>query len=280
VRTYCRYLGLELVEVPIDARGGTDGAALLRLLDDRTAALVSGYPNFFGVIEDLSAQAAAVHAVGGRLVTVVQEPIALGLLKSPGELGADIVVGEGQSFGIPLSYGGPYLGFFAARRGDIRSMPGRLVGQTSDGEGRRGFVLTLATREQHIRREKATSNICSNQGLCALMATIYLALLGKAGIREVAGHNLAKAEYAKGKIAALPGFSLPLSGTTFNEFVVEADEGAAAVLERLEKKRILGGIPLQRYFAGMDNRFLVCVTEQNSREEIDALVSALAGGKR
>jgi glycine dehydrogenase subunit 1 len=252
----------------------------LRLLDDRTAALVSGYPNFFGVIEDLSAQAAAVHAVGGRLVTVVQEPIALGLLKSPGELGADIVVGEGQSFGIPLSYGGPYLGFFAARRGDIRSMPGRLVGQTSDGEGRRGFVLTLATREQHIRREKATSNICSNQGLCALMATIYLALLGKAGIREVAGHNLAKAEYAKGKIAALPGFSLPLSGTTFNEFVVEADEGAAAVLERLEKKRILGGIPLQRYFAGMDNRFLVCVTEQNSREEIDALVSALAGGKR
>jgi glycine dehydrogenase subunit 1 len=280
VRTYCRYLGLELVEVPIDARGGTDGAALLRLLDDRTAALVSGYPNFFGVIEDLSAQAAAVHAVGGRLVTVVQEPIALGLLKSPGELGADIVVGEGQSFGIPLSYGGPYLGFFAARRGDIRSMPGRLVGQTSDGEGRRGFVLTLATREQHIRREKATSNICSNQGLCALMATIYLALLGKAGIREVAGHNLAKAEYAKGKIAALPGFSLPLSGTTFNEFVVEADEGAAAVLDRLEKKRILGGIPLQRYFAGMDNRFLVCVTEQNSREEIDALVSALAGGKR
>jgi len=280
VATYCRYLELELIEVPFDAVGRTEPGELERLLDKNTAAVVTGYPNFFGVIEDLAAISAAAHACGAYLVAAVQEPIALGLLKSPGELGADIVAGEGQSFGIPVSYGGPYLGFFAARKKDLRSMPGRLVGETVDSEGRRGFVLTLATREQHIRREKATSNICSNEGLCALMATIYLSLLGKQGIREVAKQNLAKAEYAKQKIAALPGFSLPFDGPTFNEFVVEAQEGADVVLGRLEAAGILGGIALKRWYGGMPGRFLVCVTEQNSREEIDTLVAALAGGAR
>jgi glycine dehydrogenase subunit 1 len=275
VATYCRYLEVELVEIPCDTSGRTDRELLARELNDGTAAVVAGYPNCFGVIEDLAALAGAAHAAGARMVAAVQEPIALGLLKSPGELGADIVVGEGQSFGIPLSYGGPYLGFFAARQKDVRSMPGRLVGETVDLEGRRGFVLTLATREQHIRREKATSNICSNQGLCVLMATIYLSLLGKMGLREVATLNLSKAAYAREKIAALPGFSLPFSGLVFNEFVVEAPEDAGTLLGRLEKERILGGIPLGRWFKEMPNRFLVCVTEQNSREEIDALVAAL-----
>jgi glycine dehydrogenase subunit 1 len=278
VATYCRYLELELVEVSFDAAGRSDQGELERLLDRDTAAVVTGYPNFFGVVEDLAAISAAAHDCGAYLVAAVQEPIALGLLKSPGELGADIVAGEGQSLGIPLSYGGPYLGFFSARKKDLRSMPGRLVGETVDSEGRRGFVLTLATREQHIRREKATSNICSNEGLCALMATIYLSLLGKQGLREVAQQNLAKAEYAKQKISEVPGFSLPFSGPTFNEFVVEAQEGADVVLGRLEAADILGGIALARWYGGMPGRFLICVTEQNSREEIDTLVAALAGG--
>jgi glycine dehydrogenase subunit 1 len=279
VATYCRYLEVELVEIPVDASGGTDREALRRELDGRAAAVVAGYPNIFGVIEDLGSLATAAHDAGALLVAAVPEPIALGLLKPPGELGADIVVGEGQSFGLPMSFGGPYLGFFAARLKDVRSMPGRLVGETVDQEGRRGFVLTLSTREQHIRREKATSNICSNEGLCALMATIYLSLLGREGIREVAVQNLSKAAYARESIAALDGFSIPFSGATFNEFVVEAQEGAAAVLARLEEAGILGGIPLARWFGGMPQAFLVCVTEQNTRAEIDALVAALGRRK-
>ncbi|MFA5515772.1 MAG: aminomethyl-transferring glycine dehydrogenase subunit GcvPA [Desulfuromonadales bacterium] len=279
VETYCRYLNVELVELPCDATGRTDLEALARELDGGTAAVVAGYPNFFGIIEDLAALAKAAQTAGARMVAVVQEPMALGLLKSPGELGADIVVGEGQSFGIPLSYGGPYLGFFAARLKDVRSMPGRLVGQTVDLEGRRGFVLTLATREQHIRREKATSNICSNQGLCALMATVYLSLLGKKGMREVARLNLSKAAYAREKIGDLKGFSLPFAGPVFNEFVVEAPEEAVALLARLARQGILGGIALERWFEEMPKRFLVCVTEQNTREEIDVLAAALGGRK-
>lgn len=279
VETYCRYLGMELVPIPFDGAGRTDAAELEKLLDKETAAVVAGYPNFFGVVEDLASIASAAHDCGAYLLAAVQEPVALGLLKSPGELGADIVVGEGQSFGIPLSFGGPYLGFFAARQKGLRSMPGRLVGETLDLNGHRGFVLTLATREQHIRREKATSNICSNEGLCALMAAIYLSLMGKQGIREVAVQNLSKAEYAKKRIADLPGFSLPFSAPTFNEFVVEAKEGAAKVLDRLETRGILGGIPMDRFFGEMSKRFLVCATEQNTREEIDALTEALARGE-
>lgn len=275
VATYCRYLGVELVEVPCDAGGGTDRTRLGELLDDATAALVVGYPNFFGIIEAVAELATAVHARGTLLVTATAEPMALGLLRPPGELGADIAVGEGQSFGIPVSYGGPGVGFFAAREKFLRNMPGRLVGQTLDRDGHRGFVLTLATREQHIRREKATSNICSNQGLCALMVTIYLALLGKSGIREVATQNLAKAEYAKQQLAAVPGVVLPLSGRTFNEFVIETPRSAAAVLAALAERRILAGVDLGRYQPEQSGRILVCVTEQNRREEIDALVAAL-----
>ncbi len=280
VATYCRYLEIELVTLPYDASGGTDLAALEAALDEETAAVVVGYPNFFGVVEPLAQVAEQAHNAGARLVTAVAEPLALGLYKSPGELGADIVVGEGQSFGIPLSYGGPYLGFFAARKSDVRSMPGRLVGQTVDQAGERGFVLTLATREQHIRREKATSNICSNEGLCALMATIYLALLGKQGIREVAQQNFAKADYARKALAQLPGVTLPFAGACFNEFVIELPKPVEDVLTHLEEHAILGGIPLSASYSELDRHLLVCVTEQNSRAEIDALVAALGGGLR
>lgn len=275
VTTYCKYLGLDLVEAPCATSGGTDAAQLAALVDGETAALVAGYPNFFGVIEDLAGLAAIAHGAGALLVSATPEPIALGLLKSPGELGADIAVGEGQSFGIPVSYGGPGVGFFAARQKFLRNMPGRLIGQTLDRDGHRGFVLTLATREQHIRREKATSNICSNQGLCALMVTVYLALLGKAGIREVAQQNLAKAAYARKQLAALPGVTLPFAGPVFNEFVIETPRAATDVLAALADRKILGGVDLGRYRAADGRRILVCVTEQNRREEIDALVAAL-----
>ncbi len=178
VRTYCQFLDIELVDVPV-VDGVTDQQAASSLLDDQTAAVVIGYPNYLGQIEDIAASADKAHAAGAKLIVAVAEPLALALYKSPGELGADVVVGEGQSFGIPLSYGGPGIGFFAVKKKDMRGLPGRLVGETVDQDGKRGFVLTLATREQHIRREKATSNICSNQGMCTLMVGIYLALHGK-----------------------------------------------------------------------------------------------------
>jgi len=278
VETYCRYLGMELVTIPYRKDGRIDATALQGVLDDKTAGLVVGYPNFFGVIEELSPLAEAVHACGALLVTAVPEPIALGLLKSPGEAGADIVIGEGQSFGMSVSFGGPGVGFFAAKQKTVRSMPGRLVGSTTDRDGKIGFVLTLATREQHIRREKATSNICSNQGMCALMANMYLCLLGKKGIREVAEQNLAKAEYAKKAIAALPGFSVVFSGPTFNEFVVSYDGDLAKLLLKLEKEKILGGIELARFFGDLPNSLLVCATEQHRKADIDRLVDALKGG--
>jgi glycine dehydrogenase subunit 1 len=278
VATYCRYLSLELVDVAVAEDGRTDLADLNAKLDDATAVVVVGYPNYFGVVEDVATLAETSHGVGARLVTAVAEPVALGLLKSPGELGADIVAGEGQSFGLPLAFGGPYVGFFAVRQKDVRAMPGRLVGETTDLEGQRGFVLTLATREQHIRREKATSNICSNQGLCALMATIFLSLLGKQGLREMAEQNLAKAAYARQQLAGIKGFSLVFGGPVFNEFVVRSKAPVAEVLGRLEEVGILAGIPLGEDYPELADCFLVCVTEQNQREEIDALVAALQGG--
>ena len=278
VATYCRYLSLELVDVAIAADGRTDLADLHAKLDDTTAAVVVGYPNYFGVIEDVAALAEASQEAGARFVTAVAEPVALGLLKSPGELGADIVAGDGQSFGLPLAFGGPYVGFFAVRQKDVRGMPGRLVGETTDLDGQRGFVLTLATREQHIRREKATSNICSNQGLCALMATIFMSLLGKQGLREMAEQNLAKAAYARQKLSGVKGFSLVFGAPAFNEFVVRCEAPVAEVLARLEGLGILAGLPLGEDYPELADCFLVCVTEQNQREDIDALVTALQGG--
>ncbi len=277
VATYCRYLDLNLTDVSAASDGRTDLVSLSKNLDDDTAAVVIGYPNYFGVVEDIASIAAVTQTKGVRLVTAVAEPVSLGLLKSPGELGADIVVGDGQGLGLPLSYGGPYVGFFAARQRDVRGMPGRLVGQTVDLEGQRGFVLTLATREQHIRREKATSNICSNQALCALMTTIFMSLLGKQGLREMAEQNLAKAAYAREKITALDGFSLAFDGPVFNEFVVRSQQPVAALLKALEGQGILGGISLAADYPELDDCFLVCVTEQKRREQIDALIAALKG---
>ncbi|MEA3362045.1 MAG: aminomethyl-transferring glycine dehydrogenase subunit GcvPA [Thermodesulfobacteriota bacterium] len=278
VATYCRYLDIELLDVPLQA-GVTDQSELQKMLNDQVAAVVVGYPNYFGQIEDLATIAESTHASGARLVTAVPEPLALALYKSPGELGADIVVGEGQSFGIPLSYGGPGIGFFAVCKKDMRVLPGRLVGQTVDKDGKRGFVLTLATREQHIRREKATSNICSNQGMCVLMVAIYLALHGKQGLRQLAEVNYAKAAYAKEKISQLDGFSTAFPGESFNEFVILCDEPVANLKKRLEQQGVLAGISLGRDYPDLENGLLICVTEQNNQEQIDRLVVALAGGE-
>ena len=207
---------------------------------------------------------------------MVTEAISFGLLKSPGSCGADIVVGEGQSFGIPMSFGGPHVGLFATQEKFVRQMPGRLAGVAYDKEGRRGFVLTLSTREQHIRREKATSNICTNQGLIALAATIYMEAMGKKGLQEVAVQNAQKAAYAAKQIAAVDGYSLRFSSPHFNEFVVRGPRPATEVLEALRSESgVLGGIPLSKYYSGHDNDFLVCATEMNTKDQIDRLVSGL-----
>jgi glycine dehydrogenase subunit 1 len=276
VETYVQHAGIDLEVVGHDNETGQSTASLASAVDDKTAAIVVQSPNFFGCIEDLAVLAQAAHAKGALLVVAITEAISLGLLKSPGDCGADIVVAEGQSFGVPLSFGGPYVGLFATREKYARQIPGRLVGEAFDKKGRRGFVLTLATREQHIRREKATSNICTNEGLIALAATVYLETMGRKGIQEVAHQCAQKAAYTAKRIAAVPGFSLPFSGARFNEFVVRAPNTARDLLVRLAKEKgIDGGIALSRFWPGQANDFLVCVTETNTREQIDALVDGL-----
>jgi glycine dehydrogenase subunit 1 len=276
VKTYVQHAGIDLEVADFDENSGLSGAALAEAVDDQTAALVVQSPNFFGCVEDLAALADAAHAKGALLVVAITEAMSLGLLKSPGACGADIVVAEGQSFGVPLSFGGPYVGLFATRDKYARQIPGRLVGEAYDKKGRRGFVLTLATREQLIRREKATSNICTNEGLIALAATVYLETMGRRGIQEAASQCLQKAAYAARGIKAVKGFSLPFTGPCFNEFVVRAPGNAVELLARLAKdKAIEGGIALSRFMPDRTNDFLVCVTETNTREQIDALVAAL-----
>ena len=279
IATYCSYLDIELIT--IEATNGITALEQVEpLLDERVAALVVGYPNYFGCIENLAALATGVHAVDARLITAVAEPLALALFKSPGELGADIVVGDGQSFGLPLAFGGPTIGFFAVRDKDMRLLPGRLVGETVDLDGKRSFVLTLATREQHIRREKATSNICSNQGMCALMVSIYLALHGKQGLRQLAEINYARSNWLREQIANLDGFSLPFSAPVFNEFVVTCPEPVADLKKRLEQQKILAGVAIGRDYPGLESGLLICVTEQNNRQQMEQLVAVLAGGDR
>ena len=276
ITTYVQHAGIELLRSPINQETG-QAADAADLLDDKTAALVVQSPNFFGCIEDVAALAEKAHSVGALLILAITESISLGLLKSPGACGADIVVAEGQSFGVPLSFGGPYLGLFATREKYARQIPGRLVGEAYDKAGRRGFVLTLATREQHIRREKATSNICTNEGLIALAATVYLETMGKRGLQEVATQCAQKAAYTAKQIGELEGFSIPFTGPRFNEFAVRAPVAAKQLLARLASERnITGGLPLSRYYPDKPNEFLVCVTEMNSRAEIDALVAGLA----
>jgi glycine dehydrogenase subunit 1 len=276
VRTYVQHAGIHLEVVPFDERTGQSWKSLAEAVDNETAALIVQSPNFFGCIEDVAALADAAHAKGALLVVVITEAMSLGLLKSPGACGADIVVAEGQSFGVPLSYGGPYVGLFATREKYARQIPGRLVGEAYDKQGRRGFVLTLATREQHIRREKATSNICTNEGLIALAATVYLETMGRRGVQEAAYQCAQKAAYARRAIAGLKGYSLPFSGPCFNEFVVRSPNKAVELLSRLASEGIDGGIALSRFMPDRPNDFLVCVTETNSRAQIDALVDGLA----
>jgi glycine dehydrogenase subunit 1 len=277
VKTYVQHAGIDLEITDFDQKTGQGGAALAEAIDDQTAALVVQSPNFFGCVEDLKALADAAHAKGALLVVAITEAMSLGLLKSPGACGADIVVAEGQSFGVPLSFGGPYVGLFATRDKYARQIPGRLVGEAYDKKGHRGFVLTLATREQHIRREKATSNICTNEGLIALAATVYMEAMGRRGIQEAAQQCVQKAAYAAKRIAGVKGFSLPFTGPRFNEFVVRAPGNAAELLSRLAKeKEIEAGIALSRFMPNRDKDFLVCVTETNTRVQIDTLVSALS----
>lgn len=274
-RTYTQHGAAEIVTAAYDTATGC--LADLSALDDKTAALVVGSPNFFGCVEDLRQLSDAAHAVGALLIVVVTEAISLGLLRSPGECGADIVVGEGQSFGVPMGFGGPHVGFFATQDKFVRQMPGRLCGVAYDKNGNRGFVLTLSTREQHIRREKATSNICTNQGLIALAATIYMETMGKKGLQEVAMQNAQKAAYAAKQIAAVDGFEIAFSAPVFNEFVVRGPQPATEVLENLRTgSGIIGGLALSKYYGGHENDFLVCVTETNPRSQIDDLVAGLA----
>ena len=263
IATYCQAQGIAIDIVPTADIGAS--------VTEATAGVVAQYPNFYGGLDDLVALAATAHDDGALLV-VSADPLAMGMLRPPGEFGADIVTGEGQPIGIPPSFGGPYLGLFSCKQQYIRQMPSRLVGRTTDTQGRPGYVLTLQTREQHIRRERATSNICTNEALYALASTIYLAAMGRHGLRQVAELCYHKAHYAASAIAGLVGYSLPHSGEFFQEFVVSCPETPAKINRRLMERNILGGLDVSDRF---DNGMLLCVTEMNSRDDIDALVDAL-----
>jgi glycine dehydrogenase subunit 1 len=273
--TYAQHQGLAAKPVAYGEDGRLDLAALEAGLSEETACVLVQSPNFFGVVEDIPAIAEIVHKKGALLVVSIAEAISLGVVRPPVE--ADIVSLEAQSYGVALSYGGPYCGVIAAKEKYLRQMPGRLVGETVDKQGRRGFVLTLSTREQHIRREKATSNICTNQALVALMATIYLTVYGKEGMRDMALHNLAKASYAAKQLTGSGQARLLFPRSPrFNEFVLETSESPALINEELLKQRIIGGVPLQRWYPELGNASLWCVTELNSREQIDQTAQLLA----
>ena len=274
--TYVQHAGINLEHAAFDPASGQTPISAFDSIDEQTAAIVVQSPNFLGCIEDVEALSEKAHAKGALLIVAATEAMSFGLLRSPGGCGADIVVAEGQSFGVPLSFGGPYVGLFATRDKYARQIPGRLVGEAYDKHGRKGFVLTLATREQHIRREKATSNICTNEGLIALAATVYLETMGRRGVQEAARQCAQKAHYAAREIAKCPGFALPFSAPFFNEFVVRAPTEASPLLDNLARdKGIDGGIALARFYPNRPNDFLVCVTEVNTREQIDALVAGL-----
>ena len=263
IATYCQAQGIAIDVMPAaDAPGAVTEA---------TAGIVAQYPNFYGELDDLAGLAAAAHDDGALLV-VSADPLAMGMLRPPGEFGADIATGEGQPIGIPPSFGGPYLGLFSCKQQYIRQMPSRLVGRTTDTEGRTGYVLTLQTREQHIRRERATSNICTNEALYALASAIYLAAMGRRGLRQIAELCYHKAHYAAAGIAELAGYSRPQSGEFFQEFVVSCPKPPAEVNRQLMERNILGGLDVSDRF---DNGMLLCVTEMNSRADIDALVAGL-----
>jgi glycine dehydrogenase subunit 1 len=283
VRTMAKFTKDEIVSLPAKMTAEPDDTALIDGIDDKTSCVVVQYPDVFGRIPDLAAIAAAAHEKGALLVVVVTEPVALGLIEAPGALGADIVVGEGQSIGVGLQFGGPYLGLFGCREKFVRQMPGRLCGQTVDAEGKRGFVLTLSTREQHIRREKATSNICTNSGLCALAFSIHLTLLGGEGLARLASVNHARAQATFDRLTRIPGVSL-LNGAFFNEATLILPRDAREVVRELADRKVLGGVSLGRLFPegeGLRNGLLVAATETTTDEDIEAfaveLENVLAG---
>lgn len=274
IRTYCRAYGMPLTLIPPAGDGRTDLAVLEKKIaaDKNAACFYLQNPNFFGLIEDAPKAAGIVHAAGGLLVEGVN-PMSLGVMESPGACGADIAVGEGQPLGLPLAFGGPYLGFMACKKALMRKLPGRIVGETADAAGERAFVLTLQAREQHIRREKASSNICSNEAHCAMTVAVYLTVMGEQGFAEAGRQCHAKAVYAAKEISAVTGFSLVFDGEFFNEFVTRCPD-TDATLSLLEEHGILGGYPLP------DKRILWCVTELNTKKEIDGLVDILSGGTK
>lgn len=277
VKTYTETQNLEGLSLAYQD-GLTDLEAAKAAITDKTAALIVQYPNFFGNVEDLKALAEVAHEKGALLVVAVADPVALGILEAPGNLGADIVVGEGQSFGNPMSFGGPHVGFFAAREKYVRRMPGRIVGVTVDTRGQRAFVLTLQAREQHIRREKATSNICSNQALNALAVNMALSALGKHGLQQMANQCLQKAHYAFEKLTAIPGVEVAFPGKSFfKEFVIKLPKNPEEINQALLKDKIIGGLPLKGFYLELDNAVLVCVTELRTKEEIDLLADRLGG---
>jgi glycine dehydrogenase subunit 1 len=273
VTTYAWANGFECAEIPFEATGQVNGEALQGLLDGRTAAVLVQSPNFFGVIEKIKPLADLAHGQGAFLVAGFADPTSLGILKPPGEAGADLVVGEGQGFGNPLSYGGPYLGILAGTEAFMRKIPGRLVGATVDREGKRGYVLTLQTREQHIRREKATSNICSNEALCVLAAAVYLASLGK-NLKKLAALNVWKASYLKEILSALPGWKPLFTGPVYNEFALACPDAGDAN-RRLEKAGFTGGYDLAKDYPELGSGILFCATEMLRREDMDRVAALL-----
>ncbi|HWI40594.1 MAG TPA: aminomethyl-transferring glycine dehydrogenase subunit GcvPA, partial [Verrucomicrobiae bacterium] len=275
LRTYLDNLEAELVEVP-HLSGAADCSAFAAVIGDDTAAVILQNPNFFGTIEDFSDLADLAHRAGALLIASVY-PISLGMVKSPGEMGADIVTGDGQSLGNPLSFGGPSFGFITCRKRYIRSMPGRIIGETVDAQGRRGFVLTLQAREQHIRRHRATSNICSNQSLCAVRGLIFLTTMGRRGFAELARLNYDKAEYAKEMLGNIRDVAVLNPAATFNEFTVALPKAAAPVAQALLRQGIACGLPLGEWYPGLENCLVVTVTEKRTRQEIEGLARALEG---
>jgi glycine dehydrogenase subunit 1 len=275
IQTYTRKLGFQLTEIKWNDDGRINLDELSRQMDEEVTAVVCQSPNFFGVIEDMGNIADLVHKHQSLFIVSVAESMSLGLLEPPGKLGADIVTGEAQSFGIPLSYGGPFLGFMTCRKGFIRQFPGRIAGQTHDTGGNRGFVLTLSTREQHIRRERATSNICTNQALCLIRAAIYLEKMGKKGLRETARQNVHKSRYALKKLTKIKGVKLKFTGPAFNEFVLEFDHAWKDIERNLHDSGLIGGLELSRFYPELKNCVLVCVTENHSKDEIDRLAETV-----